>query len=160
MIAPAQIAASGSKDRLRLWLRLLKLSRRVDAQLRDRLRTDFGSTLPRFDVMAALARDDAGLKMSQLSGVLRVSNGNVTGIVDRLALDKLVERVPVPGDRRAMVVRLTQAGRAEFTRQATAHEAWINEMLGAFTPQEARHMAARLAELAEKATGPETKNVR
>lgn len=137
-----------SKERLRLWLRLLKLSRRVDAQLRDRLRTDFASTLPRFDVMAALSRHADGLKMSQLSGVLRVSNGNITGIVDRLALDGLAERVPVPGDRRAMMVRLTDAGRAEFTRQARAHEGWIDEILGGFSAAEAREMSIRLAQAA------------
>jgi DNA-binding MarR family transcriptional regulator len=42
--------------------------------------------------------------------VLRVSNGNVTGIVDRLAEEGFVERVPVEGDRRANLVRLDAAG--------------------------------------------------
>ena len=97
--------SEGAKDRLRLWLRLLRLSRHVDAHLRDRLRVEFKTTLPRFDVMAALSRHPEGLKMSQLSGVLRVSNGNVTGIADRLAEEGLVERVPVPRDRRAMTLR-------------------------------------------------------
>ena len=105
-----------SKERLRLWLRLLKSSRVIEAQLRENLRVDFASTLPRFDVMAALSRYKDGLKMSQLSDVLRVSNGNVTGIVDRLADDGLLVRVPVPGDRRASLVRLTQRGRRSITR--------------------------------------------
>ena len=93
-----------SKDRLRLWLRLLKLTRETEARLRERLKAEFNTTLPRFDVMAALSRYETGLKMSQLSGVLRVSNGNVTGIVDRLAEEGVVVRVPVPGDRRAALV--------------------------------------------------------
>lgn len=87
--------------------------------------------------------------MSALSGVLRVSNGNVTGIVDRLTAEGLAERIPVPGDRRAMVVRLTADGQAEFARQAEAHEGWINDMLGDFTAEEARTLAARLLRLAE-----------
>jgi DNA-binding MarR family transcriptional regulator len=135
---------TAAKDRVRLWLRLLKVVRGIETELRDKLRRDHGTTLPRFDVMSALSRHPDGLKMSQLSGVLRVSNGNVTGIADRLSDEGLVERVPVQNDRRAIVLRLTTAGHAEFATQARAHEAWINEMLRDVTPEEARAMAARL----------------
>ena len=136
-----------SKERLRLWLRFLKASRTIEAMLRENLRVEFASTLPRFDVMAALCRYEDGLKMSQLSGVLKVSNGNVTGIVDRLAEDGMIVRVPVPGDRRAMLVRMTTRGREEFATQAAAHETWINEMLINFTPLEANDLASRLEQL-------------
>lgn len=138
----------GSKDRLRLWLRLLKAVRGIEAELRDRLRSEFDTTLPRFDVLSALSRHPNGLKMSQLSGVLRVSNGNVTGIADRLAEEGLVERVPVPNDRRATKLQLTDQGRAEFARQAKAHEQWIDTMLAGITAEDARQMAARLADYA------------
>ena len=141
---------SGSKDRVRLWLRLLKVVRGIEHQLRDNLRRDFETTLPRFDVLAALSRHADGLKMSRLSGVLRVSNGNVTGIADRLGEEGLVERVPVPGDRRAMILRITPAGAREFARQAQAHEDWINELLGDVPAAEARAMAARLAAFADR----------
>lgn len=144
--------ATPSKERLRLWLRFLKTSRSVEAVLRERLRDEFGTTLPRFDVMAALSRYDDGLKMSQLSGVLRVSNGNVTGIVDRLSEDGMLVRVPVPGDRRASLVRLTQRGREEFERQAARHEAWIDEMLQDFSPSEASDVSARLEALEQGLT--------
>ncbi len=139
--------ASASKERLRLWLRILKASRSIEATLRENLREEFTSTLPRFDVMAALSRYEEGLKMSQLSGVLRVSNGNVTGIVDRLAEDGFLVRVPVPGDRRASLVRMTQRGLEEFARQAAAHETWINEMLADFSSLEARDIGQRLEQL-------------
>ncbi|WP_108485350.1 MarR family winged helix-turn-helix transcriptional regulator [Oceaniglobus ichthyenteri] len=142
----------GSKHRLRLWLRMLKASRRVETHLRDNLRREFATTLPRFDVMAALSHHDAGLKMSQLSGVLRVSNGNVTGIVDRLADDGLIMRVAVPGDRRATLVRLTQRGREEFARQAAAHESWIDQMLGNFQSDEAATLAARFDRMEKSLT--------
>jgi DNA-binding MarR family transcriptional regulator len=138
---------SASKERLRLWLRFLKTSRSIEATLREKLRSEFGSTLPRFDVMAALSRYDDGLKMSELSEVLRVSNGNTTGIVDRLASDGLLVRVPVPGDRRASLVRMTKRGHEEFARQATAHEAWVDEMLAGFTANEALDIGLRLEQL-------------
>ncbi|SEK39217.1 transcriptional regulator, MarR family [Roseivivax marinus] len=141
---------AASKARLRLWLRMLKSTRQVEAALRDRLRTEFDTTLPRFDVMAALDRFENGLKMSALSGVLRVSNGNVTGIVDRLAEDGLVVRVQVPGDRRASLVRLTRKGQEEFARQAAAHEAWLSELLSDFTTEEALTLADRFDALAHR----------
>lgn len=136
-----------SKERLRLWLRLLRASRTIEAQLRGNLRTEFDTTLPRFDVLAALSRYEEGLKMSQLSGILRVSNGNVTGIVDRLAKDGLLVRVPVPGDRRAWLVRLTRRGNEQFAVQAQAHEQWINTMLSDFSAQEAQMINACFEQL-------------
>ncbi|SPJ26007.1 Transcriptional activatory protein BadR [Palleronia abyssalis] len=140
---PENRAGDASKARLRMWLRMLKRTRMVESQLRERLRAQFDTTLPRFDVMAALARYDNGLKMSALSGILRVSNGNVTGIIDRLVEDGIVVRVQVPGDRRASLVRLTRKGHEEFARQATAHEAWIDELLADFDAEEADTLSER-----------------
>jgi DNA-binding MarR family transcriptional regulator len=137
-------AAEASKARLRLWLRILRVSRLIEAELRERLRTEFDTTLPRFDVLAALHRARDGLKMSELSTVLRVSNGNVTGIVDRLEAEGLAQRLPVAGDRRAMLVKLTPAGTAAFAGLADRHEAWVNELLGAVTPAEADHLIQQL----------------
>ena len=139
-----------SKARLRLWLRLLRAQRAVEGRVRERLRDGHDTTLPRFDVLAALHRERAGLRMSALSCVLRVSNANVTGIVDRLVGDGLVERVAVEGDRRAMVVRLTDAGAAAFEGMAAAHEAWIDELLDGVGAEEAEAISARLAEVAER----------
>ena len=139
-----------SKSRLRLWLRLLRVTRGIESELREKLRVDHGTTLPRFDVMAALSRRASGLKMSELSGVLRVSNGNVTGIIDRLVEEGHVERIPVAGDRRASAVRLTSQGWEEFARQATAHEAWIDAALAGLTAAEAQEMADRLNAVTEE----------
>lgn len=125
------------KDRLRLWLRLLKLTGHIQAELKKRLRQEHGTTLPRFDVMAALARHPNGLKMSELSEFLRVSNGNVTGILDRLTEEGLALRVAQPGDRRAQIARLTPAGQARFAALAQDHEAWINDMLSGFGTDDA-----------------------
>lgn len=138
-----------AKQRVRLWLRLLKVSRRIEAELRENLRAEFTSTLPRFDVMAALSRYEKGLKMSELSGVLKVSNGNVTGIVDRLVENGIIIRVPVPGDRRASLVRLTKKGRQEFARQAAAHEGWIDQLLSDFSGAEAEGISDRLDHISQ-----------
>ncbi|MFT4725632.1 MAG: DNA-binding MarR family transcriptional regulator [Granulosicoccus sp.] len=136
-----------SKTRLRLWLRLLKVSRGIEGKLRENLRAEFDSTLPRFDVLAALFRYPKGMKMSELSGVLKVSNGNVTGIVDRLVQDGSIIRSPVPGDRRALLVRLTKRGKEEFNRQAEQHEQWVSDLLSSIPLDEAEKMM-QLLELA------------
>jgi DNA-binding MarR family transcriptional regulator len=119
-----------SKERLRLWLKLLKASGMIEDQVRRRLSSECASTLPRFDVMSALSRFPEGLKMGQISKLLRVSNGNVTVVVDRLTREGLALRVAVPGDRRAHLVRLTPRGHKLFSEHATAHGSWIDEILG------------------------------
>ncbi len=121
--------SQGSKNKLRLWLRLLSTARGVEAELRERFRVQFETTLSRFDVMAALARHEDGLKMSALSGLLRVSNGNVTVVVQRLEKDGLLIRAPLVGDKRAMLVRLSERGKIAFIEQAREHEKWITELL-------------------------------
>ncbi|EDZ45757.1 MarR family winged helix-turn-helix transcriptional regulator [Leisingera aquaemixtae] len=139
-----------SKDRLRLWLKVLKATKAVESEVRENLRRDFSTTLPRFDVMAALMQHDKGLKMSELSGVLKVSNGNVTGIVERLVEDGHVLREKVEGDRRANLVRLTPAGKAEFARQADAHEGWINAAFDGLTADEAQRITESLDAVARR----------
>jgi DNA-binding MarR family transcriptional regulator len=117
-----------SKRRLRLWIRLLRVTRITEAQLREFLRVEHGSTLPRFDVMAALHRSDDDLTMTELSRRLLVSNANTTTVVDRLELDGLVTRTTSAADRRVVNVALTQAGRRHFDRLATEHEARVNSL--------------------------------
>ncbi len=112
--------ANDDRSRVRLWLRLLRASRAIEGELRERLRTTYNVTLPRFDVMAALYREPEGMLMSQLSKYLMVSNGNITGLIDRLTTDGLVHRTLRDGDRRTSVVLLTKTGRENFEQMATS----------------------------------------
>ena len=133
-----------TKTRLRLWLRLLKLSSGIEAELRRRLKADHGTTLPRFDVLAALFRYPEGLKMSELSTHLKVSNGNVTGILDRLTEEGLALRAAMPGDRRAHLARLTPKGQAVFSCLAEYHENCINDLFKGLTSDEAKALTGSL----------------
>jgi DNA-binding MarR family transcriptional regulator len=133
-----------SKARLRLWIRLLRATRMVEGETRERFKTQFNVTLPRFDVMAALYRKPDGMLMSEISRFLLVSNGNVTGIVDRLASDGFVVRAQRNGDRRTSFVRLTAKGRAAFAEMSAAHESWIDKLLGGVTVREAEQLSAKL----------------
>jgi DNA-binding MarR family transcriptional regulator len=139
-----------SKQRLRLWIRLLRTARAIEAELRERLRVQFATTLPQFDVMAALARKSAGMTMTELSRFLMVSNGNVTGIIDRLVADKLVLRQAPAEDRRAIVVRLTPKGVAQFAQIAKAHGGWVDALLSDFDSVETEAMIQHLDGLATR----------
>ena len=133
-----------SKARLRLWIRLLRSSRAIENEIRERLRKEFDVTLPRFDVLAALFRKPEGMLMSELSRFLMVSNGNVTGIVDRLVADGLVERARRNGDRRTSVVRLTSKGRSDFEHMAKTHESWISELFQSLSTDDVETVSAVL----------------
>jgi DNA-binding MarR family transcriptional regulator len=114
---------------LKLWLRMLSCTVKIENEIRGRLRATFGITLPRFDLMAQLERYPQGLRMGELSKRMMVTGGNVTGITDQLEQEKLVVRVPDPKDGRAYSVKLTPAGRKAFATMAAVHEGWIAELL-------------------------------
>lgn len=116
---------------VRLWLRMLSCTMVVEKRLRRRFIEQFDTTLPRFDVMAALDRRVAGMTMGDLSQMLLVSNGNVTAIVRQLQGDGLVTVEPAEHDRRSLIVTMTKKGRASFARMAEAHHRWIGAMLAA-----------------------------
>ena len=125
------------KRSLRLWLRLLTCSHTIEQTISQRLRDEFGSTLPRFDMLSALDRaGDTGLTMGEVSRMLMVSNGNVTGLAQRLKADGLIEHLP-GADRRVQRVRLTADGRTRFAAMAAAHERWIEGLLADLTGSEA-----------------------
>ena len=117
-----------SKRRLRLWIRLLLVTRLAEKELAEYVRTEHGSTLPRFDVLAALYRADEPLTMGELSRQLLVSNGNTTTVVTRLHADGLVHRTTADDDRRVVMVSLTQAGRTHFEQLATGHEQAVDHL--------------------------------
>ncbi|MGA8323654.1 MAG: MarR family transcriptional regulator [Xanthobacteraceae bacterium] len=133
-----------SKARLRLWVRLLRASRLIESAARERLKSQFNATLPRFDVMAALYRQPDGMLMSEISRFLMVSNGNVTGIVDRLVADGVVVRAQRNGDRRTSFISLTRKGRAVFAEMAAAHEKWVDELLRSVSARDADQLSAKL----------------
>lgn len=122
-----------SKRRLKTWIRLLGVTRRAENALREFLRVNHDTTLPRFDVMAALWRRREGVTMSELSRMLLVSNGNATAVVDRLEKDGLARRTPSETDRRTVYVALTDEGIRQFELQAAGHEQELNTLFANLT---------------------------
>jgi len=141
---------------LKIWLRMLACTTRVENVIRQRLRSEFGTTLPRFDLMAQLDREPEGLSMGELSARMMVTGGNVTGIVDQLEGEALVQRSEHPSDRRAYQVRLTAAGRRQFRRMAAVHEAWIVELFDGWSPAQKTQVHGLLATLKQHLAGIDT----
>ncbi len=131
--------ASDDHQSLKVWLRLLSCSTQIETEIRKRLRAEFGMTLARFDYLAQLHRNPAGLRMSALSRFLMVTGGNVTGLTDELEKEGLVERTAEPEDRRSYRVSLTQKGSKLFDEIASVHEAWVVAIFAGMTlPQKAQ----------------------
>lgn len=135
------------KLELRVWLRLLSCANRIEQDVRQELRAAFGMTLPRFDLLSQLERAPEGLTMGDLSRRLMVTRGNVTGLIDRLVEENLVQRRPMPKDRRAHIVKLTPEGEAAFREMLPNHEAVIAAKLGAMKRSDLRQLQALLGRL-------------
>ncbi len=145
------IARAGDHRALRIWLRLLTCTQLIERQVRSRLREQFATTLPRFDLMAQLARHPEGLKMNELSRLLMVTGGNVTAIVDQLEKEGLVERFDEPADRRAFRIHHTRAGERAFADKAAAHVHWVVEFFAGMTRREQDELLKLLAKVKQHA---------
>ena len=151
-MAPARtdretIARSDDHRALRIWLRLLTCTQPIEREVRSRLRHEFATTLPRFDLMAQLERHPQGLKMNQLSQRLMVTGGNVTAIVDQLEKEGLVERLEEPADRRAFRIRLTKGGDKAFAEMAREHEEWVVELFSGVSRRDQDELLRLLAKV-------------
>jgi DNA-binding MarR family transcriptional regulator len=132
-------------EELRLWLRLLTCTTLIEGEIRTRLRERFDVTLPRFDLMAQLDKAPEGMTLSDVSKRMMVSNGNVTGLVERLVESGHLDRRTSETDRRVQVIRLTKLGRAEFRRMAAEHETWIADIFGDLSEKDVRDLMRLLA---------------
>jgi len=147
MTAPQRLpraADAPEHDALRLWLRLFTCSTMIAQHVGSALKRDFGSSLPRFDLLSQLDRAPDGLRMGELSERTLTTGGNITWLVRALEADGLVTRRVADNDRRAAIVRLTPAGRRHFATMARAHERWITTLLSSLSAGERKTLHALL----------------
>jgi len=149
--------ANDHHQAIKLWLRMLTCTNRITGKIRSRLRENFNTTLPRFDLLAQLERHPEGLKMSELSKRMMVTTGNVTGITDQLEAEGLVRREVDKGDRRSFVVKLTSEGRRLFGEMAAVHEGWVIELFEGLSSEEKETLYALLGKLKQHLNGKEVR---
>ena len=132
---------------VRLWLRMLSCTNRIENVVRQYMQANFQTTLPRFDLMAQLERSRQGLKMSELSQRMMVTGGNVTGITDGLEKEGLVVREVDASDRRVFRVKLTAEGQRQFRRMAAEHEQWVIALLEGMSAKNKEQLVELLGDL-------------
>jgi DNA-binding MarR family transcriptional regulator len=113
------------KQIIRLWLGLLKNTGEIERYLRTQLHKNFASTLPQFDLLAALDNSEKPLSKTELSQQMMVSNGNVTWLVNRMVGEGLITNVQSAKDRRVKLVELTDKGDTNFQNMVVEHEKWL-----------------------------------
>jgi len=145
--------SSRSKEAIRTWLRLMSCETVIEQQLRSLFRTNFSVTLPQFDVLSELERSGKKMTMSELSRELMVSNGNVTGVIDRLEKNGFVTRTRAEHDRRIQYIELTPKGRIEFNDMARSHESWLDEMLSGLSATDMEGLQTLLLKARSSASG-------
>jgi len=145
------VTSDNERSVLRTWLRMLACTNIIESRVRSALREQFSTTLPRFDLLAQLdaSAEDApgGLTMSELSRRLMVTNGNLTGLVDRLVREGLVARAVSQPDRRAQMISLTTAGKRALNTMTPAHAGWITDMFDGLSDTERRQLYRLLGKL-------------
>jgi DNA-binding MarR family transcriptional regulator len=130
-----KIWKTGSLE-LRVWLRLLGCTNIILRNLRSNLKERFSVTLPRFDLLAQVARPRLGPSLSELSRRLLVTKGNITDIVSRLEAEKLIERRRDAADGRIQYVFLTDSGRDLLNEMLPAHDLWLKEIMRGLSREE------------------------
>jgi len=133
-----------SNPEVRIWLRMLTLHGTVYSRLNRTFLDRFGISLAKFDVLAQLDRFGDDLSQGELSQRLKVTGGNVTGLVRRLVADGFVTRTMSASDRRSFVVRLTPNGREIFRAARDMHDELLRAWFGDLSPDE---LAAALTSL-------------
>lgn len=121
-------------DPLRVWFRVIRLHRRAFAAIAGELK-GIGLSIPQFDLVSTLTERE-GLSQQELAERLYVTKGNVSGLVDRLVEAGLVERRPIPGDRRSHALHLTDRGRALAEHGIALQQDYVRRTLGRLPAQD------------------------
>ncbi len=135
-----------SSEELKLWLRLNACNNLIQNELRNVLRAQFQTTLPRFELMAQLSSAPQGLRMGELSERLMVSNGNITTITMQLERDDLIERILNREDRRSTFIRLTPKGKKLLTKMVKAYDKCLADSFAKFSDTNAKKLQKSLAD--------------
>ncbi len=129
--------------------RVMRLARFIDAALADVATRSGLSTKGDSDTLAALRRQAPKHELSptQLAEAALITTGGMTSRLDRLEQAGMVERHADPNDRRAIVVRLTDAGRRTVDRVHEASLEWQRRLLKALDEGDQAQLADLLRRL-------------
>ncbi|HZD38266.1 MAG TPA: MarR family transcriptional regulator [Actinomycetes bacterium] len=125
---------------------LIRTENLVSAEVNGRFRR-FGLTGSTFNVLMILNDATEPLSPHQLGERLLVTRGTVTGLLDTLQRQGLVRRVPHPGDRRMLLIELTQTGRTVLRKTWRTHFPAQTEMMSVLSDPEKETLLRLLGKL-------------
>lgn len=108
----------------------------------------WGITPPRFSAMVIVSRNP-GLKLTQLARIMGIARSGSVSLVDALEALGYIQRLPMPGDRRAFGLALTAKGEADLVAISAAVQAHDDRMAQALTPEERSVLRGLLTRLSE-----------
>ena len=111
-----------------------RASRTVGKIYRERL-AEFGLTQTQFFLLIALFEED-GIQITPLADKVALDKSTLTGLLDRLERDGLIERAAAPGDRRALQIRLTEKAQALREPLTTIYDETNSYFLSQLTDDE------------------------
>ncbi len=125
--------------------RILRLARLLEKH-RETVLADFDLNVWAFDMLATLRRQGPPyqLKPTDLYGLLMLSSGAMTNRIDRLEKEGLVTRLRDPGDRRSVMVQLTDQGIQRVDAVMPVLFERENQLLEALSETEAETLVALL----------------
>jgi DNA-binding MarR family transcriptional regulator len=125
-------------DSLRRIIRVLRLNA-------HRTEAEFGVSGAQLFVLQQLGDDT--LSLNDLAARTMTDRTSVSGVVDRLVAEGLVDRATDPNDRRRSAIRATAAGRRLLARAPVAPTSSLLVALRALPEMEVRGLAASLERL-------------
>jgi DNA-binding MarR family transcriptional regulator len=139
---------SDDREAVRAWLALLAAARGLEKAVDTGLRSRFGHSISRFDVLSALDRAGAdGLRAGALTERLMVSDGATTQVTAPLIREGFVKRAPDPNDGRVAIFSLTKKGEKTFAEMAAEHRAWIDDAFAQLSPAQMKTLRRLLAQI-------------
>ncbi len=141
------------KAETRFWLQILNVHHLIYNDLNARLVNEAGLSIAKFDVMAQLYRYPEGISMGALSKKLKVTNGNVSGLVTRLEADGYVKRSVEPNDRRSFRASITAEGKTVFENAVAKHQTEISKKLSGIALRDIEEMTVSLKQITDQIRG-------
>ena len=142
---------------LSLWLQLMKCTKAVEAHIAGQFRRAHNQSLARFDVLSQLYRFDGNwMAIGKVADLIMASGGNITGLLDRMVNEDLIERRASPTDRRSFQIRMTREGRKKFNQMTKDHEIWVADMMANLQERDKEHLTELLINV-RRAFQPVTK---
>jgi DNA-binding MarR family transcriptional regulator len=140
----------------------LRLTARLTHQLMDRWAEKHGLSEGRLRLLSALgSAPEHRLPLGELAERLDVTPRNVTGLIDHLERDGLVERVDDPDDRRSTYAQLTSAGGKRLEAMRAPGLEWQLKIAAGLSTEELellRHACLRLIENMTGATATQRRS--